>query len=114
MAKAYLSTQLRTHRKRAYLTQTEVAILIAVLSGTTVSRHEAGDRRISLEDAFAYEALFGIPASALFPGAYEKAREGVSARALGLLGKLSRDGPDTPAARHKQRFLESVLRRLRS
>jgi DNA-binding XRE family transcriptional regulator len=114
MSKATLLNRLRTQRKRAYLSQTEVATLIAALSGTTVSRHEAGGRKLSLEAAFAYEALFGIPASALFPGEYEKAREGVAARIVGLLGKLSREKLDTPPARHKRQFLESARERLRS
>lgn len=114
MSKAPLPTYLRTYRKRSCLSQREIAVLIATLSGTTVSRHEEGSRSPSLADALAYEALFGVPASALFPREYEKARAGVEARALGLLGKLTREGKDAPRHRHKRLFLETVLRRVRS
>ena len=114
MSKAPLPTYLRTHRKRSNLSQKEVAFLVAALSGTTTSRHEFGRRLPSLADAFAYEALFGVPASALFPEEYEKARIRVEARAIGLLGKLSRTGKDSAVLRQKIRFLEGLLRRVRN
>ena len=113
MSKASLHTYIRTHRKRSGLSQGEIATLIGAISGTTVSRHEAARRKLSLVDAFTYEALFGVPASALFPGEYERAREGVEARAVGLLGKLAREGKDTSTARQKRLFLEALVRRVR-
>ena len=110
MSKA-LPTYLRTYRKRSGLSQKEIAILIAAVSRTTISRHENARRGLSLADAFAYEALFGVPASALFPKEYEKARAGVEARALGLLGKLARE---KRTKQHKRIFLAGLLRRVRS
>jgi transcriptional regulator with XRE-family HTH domain len=114
MLKALLSTYLRTYRKRSGLSQKEVATLIAAISSTTVSRHEAGNRALSLADAFAYEALFGVPASALFPGEYEKARSRVEAGAIGLLGKLAQAGEETSTIRQKRLFLEALVRRVRT
>lgn len=113
MSKASLHTYLRTHRKRSGLSQKEIAALIDAVSSTTVSRHEAARRKLSLADAFTYEALFGVPASALFPGEYDNARAGVEARAIGLLGKLARSGEDTLATRQKRLFLEGLVRRVR-
>lgn len=113
MLKALLPTYLRTYRKRSGLSQKEVATLIAAISSTTVSRHEAGNRALSLADAFTYEALFGVPASALFPGEYEKSRSRVEAQAIGLLGKLARAGTETSAIRQKRFFLEGLMRRVR-
>lgn len=113
MSKA-LPIYLRTYRKRSGLSQKEIAILIAAVSRTTISRHETARRGLSLSDAFAYEALFGVPASALFPKEYEKARAGVEARALGLLGKLARESKDTRTKQHKRVFLAGLLRRVRS
>ena len=78
-----------------------------------LARHEAARRKLSLADAFTYEALFGVPASALFPGEYDNARAGVEARAIGLLGKLARSGEDTLATRQKRLFLEGLVRRVR-
>ena len=63
-----LPNYLRTHRKRAGLSQDEVAFLLGCRSGAKVSRYERLARRLSLETAFAYEALFGVPARELFAG----------------------------------------------
>jgi len=114
MSKATLQTYLRTHRKRAGLSQREVAMLIAAVSGATVSRHEGARRRLSLSDAFTYEALFGVPPSMLFPGEYAKARALIEARALALLQGLVDSGKDTPCTIQKRRFLEGLVRRVRS
>lgn len=88
--------------------------MIAAESSTTVSRHESALRALSLADAFVYEALYGIPASALFPGEYEKARSLMEERAIRLLGELARSGDESSAARHKRVFLETLVRRVRS
>jgi transcriptional regulator with XRE-family HTH domain len=114
MSKASLQTYLRTHRKRAGLSQREVAMLIAAVSGATVSRHEGARRRLSLTDAFTYEALFGVSPSALFPGEYARARAFIEARALGLLKRLADSGKDTASTIQKRRFLEELVRRVRS
>jgi transcriptional regulator with XRE-family HTH domain len=114
MSKACLPTYLRTHRKRAGLSQDEVAFLIGAQCGPTVSRHEAGDRTVWLADALAYEALFGAPASALFAGEYRRSSALVEKRAMFLLSKLEREGTDTPADRQKCLFLEAVLQSARS
>lgn len=114
MSKASLHTYLRTHRKRAGLSQKEVAALIDAVSSTTVSRHEAARRGLSLPHAFAYEALFGVPASALFPGEYERARSLIEERAIRLIGELVRLGDESSATRHKRLFLEGLVRRVRN
>jgi len=114
MSKALLQTYLRTHRKRSGLSQQEVAELIAAVSGTTVYRHEASHRSLSLADAFTYEALFSVPASALFPGEYRKARALIEARAIALLEKLARSGKDTSGTWQKRLFLEGLVRRVRN
>lgn len=114
MSKAPLRTYLRTHRKRSGLSQPEVAALIAAVSSTTVSRHESARRKLSVTDALTYEALFGVPVSALFPGEFERVRVLAEARALCLLERLARSAKDTPVTRQKRLFLEGLLRRLRS
>ncbi len=113
MAKQSLQTYLRTYRKRSNLSQDEIAYLVALLFGTTVSRHERSRRIPSLADAFAYEALYGVPASKLFPGEYEKARARLEIRARWLLGRLKQRGKDSPVERQKIAFLEEFLRRVR-
>ena len=83
-----LPNYLRTHRKRAGLSQDEVAFLLGCRSGAKVSRYERLARRPSLETAFAYEAVFGVPARELFAGVYEKVEEQIKKRARVLAGKL--------------------------
>jgi transcriptional regulator with XRE-family HTH domain len=112
MSKAPLHTYLRTYRKRSGLSQREVALLIDFLAAGNVSRHETGDRVPSFEQAFAYEAVFGIPASALFPGEYEKARRQVETQAQQLFEKLSQK-PKTAASKRRLEFLRSLLWRVR-
>jgi len=90
-----------------------VAFLIATESGTTISRHETSRRAPSLLDALAYEALFGVPVSALFPGEYEKARSLIEQRAVRLLERLSRSDDQTPVAKQKLQCIERLLRRVR-
>lgn len=111
MSKAFTTT-IRMHRKRSALSQDDVAFLIAAFSGTTASRHELHARTPSFIDALAYEVLFDVPASELFPNEFEKARARTALRAEGLLRMLEREG-STAETRHKRAFLEALLRRLR-
>jgi transcriptional regulator with XRE-family HTH domain len=113
MSKAkQLTTYLRTHRRRSGLSQKEVALLIDLIAAGNVSRHETGDREPSIEQAFAYEAVFGVPASALFPGEYEKARRRVEKNAQALFEKLSQ-GPSTKAHKRRKESLRALLWRVR-
>src|SRR5881397_730442 len=89
-----LPNYLKTHRKRAGLSQDEVAFLFGCRSGAKVSRYERLARRPSLETAFAYEAVFGVPARELFAGVYEKVEEEIRKRARVLAGKLTSAKPD--------------------
>jgi transcriptional regulator with XRE-family HTH domain len=79
-----LNNYLKTHRKRASLSQDEVAFLVGTSGGAKVSRYERARRVPSLETAFAYEALFGVPARELFAGVYETVERGLRGRAQRL------------------------------
>lgn len=83
-----LPNYLRTHRKRASLSQDEVAFLLGYQSGTRVSRYECFDRAPTLKMALACEAILGVPARELFAGVYEKAAEETRTRAVLLAKKL--------------------------
>src|SRR5207245_5960688 len=83
-----LPNYLKTYRKRAGLSQDEVAFLLGCRSGAKVSRYERLARRPSLETAFAYEAVFGVPARELFAGVFEKVEGQIKKRARVLAGKL--------------------------
>ena len=89
-----LQNYLRTHRKRAGLSQDEVAFLLGCQSGTKVSRHERFGRNPSLETTFAYEVVFGTPARELFAGIFQKVELRTLRRAQLLVERLSQTKED--------------------
>jgi transcriptional regulator with XRE-family HTH domain len=80
MASRKLNNYLRMYRKRACLSQQEVAFLLGCTSGAKLSRYEHCSRRPNVEALFACEAVFGTPARELFSGEFEKVEEKVKAR----------------------------------
>ena len=88
MATPPLSNYLLMYRKRTGLSQDEVALLMGSMFGSTVSRHETGDRLASFEAALAYECVLGITVAALFEGESERIRKDVLARARKLRASL--------------------------
>ena len=53
-----LPNYLRTYRKRAYLTQDELAFLLGTESGTRVSRYERFSREPAFQTVLAYGVIF--------------------------------------------------------
>jgi transcriptional regulator with XRE-family HTH domain len=88
-----LDNYLRTHRKRAGLTQDETAFLLGCRSGAKVSRYERFRRQPSLQTIFAYEVIFGIPARELFAGISEEIERETLRRVRKLLKKLRKATP---------------------
>src|SRR5712664_1529669 len=76
-----LENYLRSYRRRAGLTQREVAFLIGCRDGAQISRYEKRRRLPPLETALAWEIVFGVPVSELFAGMHENIGKDVS---LGL------------------------------
>lgn len=79
-----LSNYLRSNRKRLTLSQEEVAFLLGVSGmdrGIKVSREENNVRQPSLQNALAYEAIYGTPVRELFAGLYEQEERAVAERA---------------------------------
>jgi transcriptional regulator with XRE-family HTH domain len=104
-----LPNYLRTYRKRACLSQKDVALLLGCTNESKASRYEQFARQPTLATALAYEALFGIPASELFAGVYDEAFEAVLARAR-LLVEQGKKQPGSAPVRKRQ-FLEALLSR---
>jgi transcriptional regulator with XRE-family HTH domain len=94
-----LQNYVRTYRKRAGLSQDEMAQLLGCRSGAKVSRYERFARQPTLETAFAYEAVFGAPAHELFGGVYEQSLAAIQQRARTLKEMLERQQPDCRTAR---------------
>lgn len=84
-----LPNYLKTYRRKAGLTQDDMAYLLGCNSGAKVSRYEHFKARPSLTTALAYQTIFRIPAKELFPGIYQKVENEISERVRLLSGKLS-------------------------
>ncbi len=79
-----LPNYLHTQRKRFSLSQEEVGFLLGITGmskGNKVCRDEKFTRTPSLQDALAYEVIFGRPVRELFAGLYQQAEQGVATRA---------------------------------
>ena len=79
-----LTNYLQVNRKRASLSQEEVAFLLGVTGprkDLKVLRDEQGSRVPTLEAALAYEAIYGKPLREIFAGMYEGIEQQVAARA---------------------------------
>lgn len=98
MSERRLPHYARHHRKRVGLSQGELAALLGAKCGTKVSRYERFSREPSLATAFAYEVLFGVPASELLAGTFGKVREATLARAATLLDRLKAEPRSTAHA----------------
>lgn len=83
-----LENYLRMHRRRAGLTQADVAYLLGVQSSGKVSRYERFARRPALETAVAFEIILGVPIGDLFAGVREDVEHEVKKRARRLRRRL--------------------------
>ena len=79
-----LPNYLQSQRKHLSLSQEEVGFLLGIggmNKGEKVCRDENFVREPSLQDAFAYEAIYGRPVRELFAGLYQQAKQEVATRA---------------------------------
>ena len=93
-----LKNYLRTHRKRAGLSQDEMAYLLGCRSGTKISRYERFARQPNLQTAFAYEVIFRVPARELFGGVFQQVEHATLKRVQLLVRKLNTANPDRMTA----------------
>lgn len=89
MTQTYLNT-LQQYRKRAGLTQDQVARFLSSTDRTTVARYEAGTRLPSLRMAAAFELLYAAPLQRLFPTLYAEVRDELVARQAPIATVASR------------------------
>ncbi len=108
-----LKNHIRAHRKRSWLSQSEVAMLVGSQTGASVSRHECFRRLPTLPTGLAYEIIFGTPMRDLFPGLFEDVQKATLSRAETLADKL-RASPKMNHAVHKLKLLQEILARSKS
>src|SRR5689334_15835217 len=102
MASRKLPNYLRTYRKRAGLSQGEVAFLLGCQDGHKASRYELRKRNPNLETVLAYELIFGAPARELFAGVFENVAAATRKRAEILATKLTTTKADLLTAQKLQ------------
>lgn len=93
-----LPNYIRTFRRKAGLSQEEVAFLLGHENGTTVLRHENDQRIPVLDTALAYAAIFQTDPRELFAGRFEVNQATIQSRARLLLTRsLSEERPMSAA-----------------
>lgn len=104
-----LKNYIRSARKRAGLTQDELAYLLGRRGGKAVSRYEMFEREPMLPTAMAFEVALGVPAHELFARAYEDARDIVQHRARVMDIQL-RKKPASRAVERKRQTIQRIFR----
>ena|ERR1051326_350995 len=87
-----LPNYLRTCRKRAHLSEKEVAFLLGSKSGARISRYEHGRQAPNLNTLLAFELLFHTPVRDLYGGVSQEVEQGLRRRVRLLVRKLSTAG----------------------
>jgi transcriptional regulator with XRE-family HTH domain len=101
---------LKTARRRAGLTQADVALLLGAVEGSKVSRYERCRRLPPLRTALAYEAIFGEPVATLFAATYAEVAAEIRQRAKRLMSASRQERHAARASRKKQ-SINSLLSR---
>lgn len=108
MATRQLPNYIRTYRKRASLTQKDVAFLLGSKSSAGISRHERFKQTPDLQTLLAYEVLFHTPVRHLFGGTHQKIERKLRFRIRLLIRKLAEAGSGK-AVQRKIALLKSYL-----
>jgi transcriptional regulator with XRE-family HTH domain len=101
MPTSLLPNYIRTYRKRACLTQEEVAFILGSKSSASVSRHERFKQTPDLQTLLAYEMLFRTPVRSLFSSTHEEVAQKLRRRIRLLIRKLT-------SARHGRRVARKI------
>jgi transcriptional regulator with XRE-family HTH domain len=106
-----LRNYLRVYRRRWYLTQEELALLLGYDAESFISRLERDERAITLAVASACQALFGVELRELFPGVAEGLQENLMVRMQELTDRLVQS-ERTQKTASKLELLQEALARL--
>lgn len=103
-----LPNYIRTYRKRAHLTQEDVAFLLGCKSTARICRHERSQQAPNLETLLAYEVLFGTPVRNLFSGVHHGVENKLKNRIRLLIRNLGQIEP-RPVTAQKLELLAGLL-----
>jgi transcriptional regulator with XRE-family HTH domain len=104
-------THLRTYRKKAGLSQRELADVLGVVTEWQVSQHERSLAIPLFLSAICYEIVFQIPISKLFPGFYEESRQNIERHLNEIEEHLKESTERGRSAAHIARKLEWLWER---
>jgi transcriptional regulator with XRE-family HTH domain len=104
--------RLRSERKRAGLTQDELAYLIGLGAASGISRLEKGEREPEFRTALAYEIIFDRTARELFSAAYQETERLVVERASTIAERM-RQIEESNRIAYKLKRLEELIARCR-
>ena len=90
--------RLRAYRKRAGLSQVELAALLGLRSQSVLSEVELARTRPGLDVLLGCERIFDAPASELFPNLTARVERALLNRAKGLTGKTAGRNAERKAA----------------
>jgi DNA-binding XRE family transcriptional regulator len=103
-----LPNYIRTYRKRAHLTQRDVAFLLGAKNSASVCRHERLEQTPNLQTLLAYEILFGTPVRNLFGGMHQDIEQNLICRIRLLIQKLAKSNHSRMKVR-KMKILNDFL-----
>jgi transcriptional regulator with XRE-family HTH domain len=113
MANNKLQNYLRACRKRAGLSQEDIAYLLG-FDSAHVSRYERFRRTPGFRIALAFEVIFNTSIRDLFSGDYHKVEKAICRRAKRLAKRLDTGTPDPVTARklnHLRRIVSAIERK---
>lgn len=105
-----LDSYLKTHRKRAGLTQQDVAILLGYANSAAISRLERRQQAVSLPTALGYHIVLDQPLVELVPGVFREIDTAVIERATHLLATLE-EAERTPRLERRLETIEHLRMR---
>lgn len=97
-----LQNYLRMYRRRAGLSQNEVAFVLGSQHGAQISRYERFASVPTLKNAIALELLYGVPVGALFAGTYDEVKAATMERVAMLTEELTQNETGRDATRKLQ------------
>jgi transcriptional regulator with XRE-family HTH domain len=104
-----LKIYLRTHRLKWGITQSDLAYLLGLKTGSVVSRIERVKRQPSVMVILACQVIFGLVPIELLPGLFGEVEDAVMRR----VHKLNEKYKKNPLPKHKtkQLLLQDIVRR---
>ena len=100
--------RIRLLRRRAGLSQRDLAALLGYRSHSPISRFEHGHQLPAANELLQLQVIFGVVPSGVFPHVLDRAAEAVVARIAGLTRSDANSGQPSVKTAHFRRILESI------